>query len=61
MHVDGARTIAEACRMAGVKRLVHFSALNADKDSPSTFLQSKVSKKCNAVHSLLSEHDMHGI
>lgn len=42
VHVDGARVIAEACRVAGVKRLIHFSALNADADSPSRFLQSKV-------------------
>lgn len=42
VHVDGARMIAEASRAAGVKRLVHFSALNADKEAPSRFLQSKV-------------------
>jgi len=41
VHVDGARVIAEACRVAGVKRLIHFSALNADTESPSRFLQSK--------------------
>ena len=35
--------IAEASRAAGVKRLIHFSALNADVNSPSRFLQSKVS------------------
>lgn len=40
-HVTGARAIAEAARRAGVSRLVHFSALNANKDSPSKFLQSK--------------------
>ena len=42
VHVDGARAIAEASRDAGVKRLVHFSALNAEHDSPSAFLRSKV-------------------
>lgn len=41
VHVEGVRTIAEASRAAGVQRLIHFSALNADKDSPSKFLQSK--------------------
>ena len=41
VHIDGARVIAEASQAAGVERLVHFSALNADKDSPSKFLQSK--------------------
>ena len=41
MHIDGARAIAEAARLSGVERLVHFSALNASADSPSKFLQSK--------------------
>ena len=41
VHIDGARTIAQAARLAGVKRLIHFSALNASADSPSKFLQSK--------------------
>eukprot|EP00731_Ephydatia_muelleri_P024803 Em0016g1074a len=40
-HVTGARAIADAARRAGVSRLVHFSALNASKDSPSKFLQTK--------------------
>ncbi|XP_064395625.1 NADH dehydrogenase [ubiquinone] 1 alpha subcomplex subunit 9, mitochondrial-like [Halichondria panicea] len=41
VNVNGARTIAEACQAAGVKRLIHFSALNATSDSPSQFLQTK--------------------
>jgi NADH dehydrogenase (ubiquinone) 1 alpha subcomplex subunit 9 len=41
VHVTGARAIAEACRAAGVKRLIHFSALGADPNSPSKFLRSK--------------------
>jgi uncharacterized protein YbjT (DUF2867 family) len=41
VHEEGARVIAEACREAGVQRLIHFSALNADPHSPSSFLQSK--------------------
>jgi NADH dehydrogenase (ubiquinone) 1 alpha subcomplex subunit 9 len=39
---EGARTIAHACREAGVKQLIHVSALNASLDSPSNFLQAKV-------------------
>ena len=39
---EGARTIARACQEAGVKQLIHVSALNASLDSPSTFLQAKV-------------------
>lgn len=42
VHVDGARTIAEASHQAGVKRLVHLSALGASDESSSRFLQSKV-------------------
>ncbi|XP_003390219.1 PREDICTED: NADH dehydrogenase [ubiquinone] 1 alpha subcomplex subunit 9, mitochondrial-like [Amphimedon queenslandica] len=41
VHVQGSRVIAEAAKKAGVKRLIHFSALGASKDSPSKFLQSK--------------------
>ena len=42
VHVDGARLIAKAAKTAGVERLIHVSALNADVNSPSKFLQSKV-------------------
>ena len=42
VHVEGARVIAEACAECGVTQLIHFSALSADQQSPSTFLQSKV-------------------
>lgn len=41
VHVDGARMIAKAAKDAGVERLIHVSALNADVNSPSKFLQSK--------------------
>ena len=41
VHIDGARAIAEAARLSGVERFIHFSALNASVDSPSKFLQSK--------------------
>jgi len=42
VHNTGARVIAKAAKEAGVKRLIHVSALNASEDSPSKFLQSKV-------------------
>ncbi|XP_062513284.1 NADH dehydrogenase [ubiquinone] 1 alpha subcomplex subunit 9, mitochondrial-like [Corticium candelabrum] len=38
---EGARTIARACREAGVKQFIHVSALNASGDSPSAFLRAK--------------------
>ena len=41
-HVEGAKVIAEACKDAGVEKLMHFSALGADPQSASRFLQSKV-------------------
>ena len=44
-HCEGARVIAQAAREAGVKRLIHVSALNASEESPSKFLQSKVLKE----------------
>ena len=40
-HVDLARKVAAACRAAGVRRLLHMSALNADAKAPSAYLRSK--------------------
>ena len=44
VHVDGARSIAEACAENNVARFVQVSALNAAEDSSSKFLRSKVSQ-----------------
>ena len=38
---EGARRLAEACRLSGVKRLIHFSALGADHADASRFQRSK--------------------
>lgn len=41
LHVDGARNIAQASAAAGVRRLVHMSALGADQSSPAVYGQTK--------------------
>jgi NADH dehydrogenase len=43
IHVEGAATVARAARDAGVKSLVHMSALGADTNSPSLYARSKAS------------------
>ena len=41
LHVEGARTVAEAAKAAGVKRLIHLSAIGADEGSESEYACSK--------------------
>ncbi|MGR4862952.1 complex I NDUFA9 subunit family protein [Caulobacter sp. LARHSG274] len=41
LHVMGAKTVADQAQAAGVKRLVHISAVGADADSPSKYLRTK--------------------
>lgn len=41
VHVEGAQTIAEAAKAAGVKALVQVSALGADAESDSTYARTK--------------------
>jgi NADH dehydrogenase len=40
-HVALARKVVEACTRAGVRRLLHMSALNAGPNGPSDYLRSK--------------------
>ena len=40
-HVEFAEAVLQACRGAGVRRLLHMSALGADKQGPSHYLSSK--------------------
>jgi uncharacterized protein YbjT (DUF2867 family) len=41
VHVDLPRRLAQACRTAGVRRLVHVSALGVGPEAPSMYLKSK--------------------
>ena len=41
VHVEGARAIAKAARTAGVKRLVHVSALGADPKAAANYARTK--------------------
>ena len=40
-HVELTATVLDACRQAGVKRLLHMSALKADPQGPSFYLKTK--------------------
>lgn len=41
VHAELPARIARACKVAGVSRLLHVSALNADMSAPSAYLRSK--------------------
>jgi NADH dehydrogenase len=41
VHVDLPRRLGAACRAAGVRRVIHVSALGASPDAPSRYLRSK--------------------
>ena len=41
VHVDGTANVAAACREAGVRRLVHMSALGAGRGTPTAYFRTK--------------------
>lgn len=41
VHVELAEKVLDACRVRGITRLLHMSALNAGPDAPSRYLQTK--------------------
>jgi NADH dehydrogenase len=41
VHAEGARRVAKAAREAGVERLVHISAIGADRDASAQYARSK--------------------
>jgi uncharacterized protein YbjT (DUF2867 family) len=52
VNVFGARAVAEATRAAGMKTLVHVSALGADADAPSAYGQSKAAGEATVFETL---------
>ena len=51
VHVHHVARIIEACKLAGIKRLLHMSALNASEWAPSHYLRSKARGEYLAHHS----------
>ena len=48
VHVDGARNVAEAAKLAGASRLIQMSAIGANLDSPAAYARTKAGGE-NAV------------
>jgi uncharacterized protein YbjT (DUF2867 family) len=42
VHRDGVTALFEACERAGVRRIVHLSAIGVDREAPTEFSRSKI-------------------
>ena len=51
VHVELPRKLVAACRAAGVRRIVHVSALGVEPDAPSRYLRSKAAGECVLLES----------
>lgn len=51
VHVDLLRRLAQACRSAGVRRIIHVSALGVSASAPSRYLRSKARGEAELMHS----------
>ncbi|BAU46736.1 epimerase [Sulfurifustis variabilis] len=54
VHVELPGKVAQACEQAGVKRLLHMSALHATRDAPSRYLRTKAAGE-EAAHAASPE------
>jgi NADH dehydrogenase len=54
VHVEGAHAVAVACREAGVKTLVHLSAIGADAGSSSSYAASKAKGEAHVLEAMPS-------
>jgi uncharacterized protein YbjT (DUF2867 family) len=47
VHVDGTAALFDACREAGIRRVVHISAIGAERDGPTGFSRTKAAAEAH--------------
>ncbi len=52
VHEFGARAVAEASRAAGLKQVIHVSAIGADAESPSAYARTKAAGEASVFETL---------